>query len=81
MTSKKVYKLHIRDRALTKYNIIYTCTVHKSRWSVKSPKLHLHACKVLALGDALNNLCILKRHIELLYGENNSQPFTRARKA
>ncbi len=30
----------------------------------------LHACKVLTLGETLNNLCVLKRHTDhLLYGE------------
>ncbi len=38
------------------------------------PFFYLHACKVLALGETLNNVCVLKRHIDyLLYGEINSQ--------
>ncbi len=34
------------------------------------PFFYLHACTVLALGETLNNLCVLKRHTDhLLYGE------------
>ncbi len=65
----------IQCLALAKYNY----AVPKTRWSVKCiyiciciaidtlPFFYLNTCKVLALGETLNNLCVLKRHTDQVF--------------